>query len=90
MESFAAGIAAAGFDSEEAYREAKLEPPAISVLAAEVERFRTALGAAKERAARAVQASPSTDVPDVAALDARRAGTGRRRREEEPGAGRGH
>ena len=71
VESFAAGIAAAGFESEEAYREAKLEPPAISVLAADVERFRTALGAAKERAARAVQASPSTDVPDVAALDAR-------------------
>ena len=71
MESLAAGIVAAGFDSEEAYREAKLEPPAISVLAAEVERFSTALGAAKERAARAVKASPSTDVPDVAALDAR-------------------
>ena len=71
VESFAAGIAAAGFESEEAYRIAKLEPPAINGLTAEVERFRSALGAAKERAARAVQASPSTDVPDVAALDAR-------------------
>ncbi|MFO7691838.1 MAG: SMC family ATPase, partial [Vicinamibacterales bacterium] len=71
MESFAARILDAGFESEEAYREAKLEPPAISVLAAEVERFRTALCAAQERAARAMKASPSTDVPDVAALDVR-------------------
>ncbi len=71
VEDLAARITAAGFESEEAYREAKLEPPAISALAAEVERFRTALGAAKERAARAVKASPSTDVPDVAALDVR-------------------
>ena len=71
METLTARIAAAGFDSEEAYREAKLEPPAISALAAEVDSFRAALGAAKERAARALQASPSTDVPDVAALDAR-------------------
>ena len=71
VESLAARIAAAGFESEEAYREAKLEPSAVSVLAAEVGRFTTALGAAKERAARAVKASPSTDVPDVAALDAR-------------------
>ena len=71
VESLAARIAAAGFESEEAYREAKLEPSAVSVLAAEVGRFTTALGAAKERAARAVQASPSTAVPDVAALDGR-------------------
>ena len=70
VESLAAGIAAAGFDSEEAYRGSRLEPPAISVLAAEVERFKTALGAAKERTARAAKASPSMDVPDVAALDA--------------------
>jgi exonuclease SbcC len=71
METLAARVAAAGFESEEAYREAKLEPSAINALAAEVERFRTGLGGAKERAARAVQASPSTQVPDVAALDAR-------------------
>jgi len=71
VETLAARIAAAGFESEEAYREAKLEAPAVSALAAEVEGFRTALGAAKDRAARAVKASPSTDVPDVAALDAR-------------------
>jgi exonuclease SbcC len=71
METLAGRIAAAGFNSEEAYREARLELPAISALAAEIDRFRTALGAAKERAARALQASPSTDVPDVAALDAR-------------------
>ena len=71
VESFAARIAAAGFESEEAYRESKLEPPAIGALAAEVEGFRTALGAAKDRAARAVKASPSTDVPDVAVLDVR-------------------
>ena len=71
IESFATGVLDAGFESEGAYREAKLEPPAISVLAAEVDRFRTALCAAQERAARAVKASPSTDVPDVAALDLR-------------------
>jgi len=71
IETLAAGIATAGFESEEAYREAKLEPPAINTLAAEVDSFRAALRAAKDRAARALQASPSTDVPDVAALDAR-------------------
>ena len=71
IESLAARIAAAGFESEEAFRDAKLDAPAINALAAEIDRFKTALGAAKERAARAVQASPSTDVPDVAALDAR-------------------
>ena len=70
-DTLAARIAAAGFESGEAYREARLDPPAIGALAAEVDSFRTALGAAKERAARALQASPSTDVPDVAALDAR-------------------
>jgi exonuclease SbcC len=63
-------IASAGFASEEAYLDARLAPPAISALAGEVERFTTARGAARDRAARAVQASPSTDVPDVAALDA--------------------
>jgi len=68
---FAARIAAAGFVSEEAYLDARLDPPAISALAGEVEGFTTARGAARDRAARAVQASPSTDVPDVAALDAR-------------------
>jgi exonuclease SbcC len=71
VETLAARIAVAGFESEAAYWESKLELPVISALAAEVEGFRTALGAAKERAARAVKASPSTDVPDVAALDAR-------------------
>jgi len=71
VETLAARIEADGFESEAAYRESKLELPAISALAAEVEGFRTALGAAKERAARAVKASPSMDVPDVASLDTR-------------------
>jgi exonuclease SbcC len=70
-EALAEKIAAAGFASEDAYRTARLEPAAIDTLAAEVERFTTSLGAARERAARAIQASPSVAVPDVAAIDAR-------------------
>jgi exonuclease SbcC len=70
-EALAEKIAAAGFVSEDAYRSARLEPVAVDTLAAEVERFTTAFGAARDRAARAIQASPSVDVPDIAALDAR-------------------
>ncbi len=65
-----AAISDAGFASEDDYRLARLTLAELDALAASVDRFNQDLAAARQRAARAVAASPSRALPDLASLEA--------------------
>jgi exonuclease SbcC len=66
---FLQGLADAGFASEDDYRSARLDAPAIDALVRDVDRFRREMAAASDRASRARQASPSIDAPDLTPLE---------------------
>jgi exonuclease SbcC len=68
---FLAAITDAGFASEDDYRSARLAPSRLDALSEEVKRFGEQLASARDRASRARETSPSTDLPDLASLDAR-------------------
>lgn len=68
--AFAEALAAAGFDSEAAYRDARLAPADLDRLAASLQQYDQDIAAARERLARATQAVAGHTPPPLADLDA--------------------
>jgi DNA repair protein SbcC/Rad50 len=67
---FSLALSGAGFASEDAYRAARLSAADVHAMASAVDRFNQDLAAARQRAARAIEASPTQELPDLSSLEA--------------------